>query len=180
MIVTLTREEMLRRRRIAAGLEPFRTDCTVERTDGIDIDAILAQDMRQAYLRLLDTAPAHLVAVNAVAATTESLPSTGKGTLIKLPQTCRRVFTVRLSGWEVAAHVAPASEALRIIAQQLNPYTRATAAAPVACLAPGCEAGTENAVLAWPAGTRAQISAAVDPGEDLYTLDESALPTLLS
>lgn len=178
MMLRLSKEEMLKRRRIAAGLEPLRTDCSVERTDGIDINAMLESQMRQAYLNLLDTAPPHLVASTGLIASTE--PITGsKGTLITLPSSCRRVFTVRLSGWDLAAEVKPPSESMRLIGRQLNPYTRATSAAPAAVLMPGDEGGTQRKIMAWPAGATAEITAAIDAGEHLYILDEAALPIIL-
>lgn len=179
MMLRITKEEMLKRRRIAAGLEPLRSDCSVERTDGIDIDAMLESSMRQAYLKLLDTAPPHLVASTGLMASTELVPGSGNGTLVTLPASCRRAFTVRLSGWELAADVLPSSQAMHVIGRQLNPFTRATPAAPVAVLMPGDEGGAQQKIMAWPAGATAEITAAIDPGDHIYILDEAALQLII-
>ena len=50
MKITLSKAEMLKRRRIAGGLEPLRADCTVERTDGIDIDTVLETEIGRAHV----------------------------------------------------------------------------------------------------------------------------------
>ena len=62
MKLTLTRSEMLERRRLAGGFEPLRTDCTVEDTAGTDVDALLESQLRQRYLELLDHGDISLLA----------------------------------------------------------------------------------------------------------------------
>lgn len=93
MTVKLTKEEMLRRRRIADGLEPLRTDCTIARTDGIDIDAYLATELRRRYLHLLDHAPRELLATENLSGDTDSrkvaLDET-EGAQIDVPGRARR------------------------------------------------------------------------------------------
>jgi len=179
MIVTLSREEMLRCRRIAAGLEHLRTDCDVRVTDGIDVDAMYEQELRQWYLDFLDNGPAHLVAVSDVAATLrdgERVP--GGGVMISVPPECRRVFSLRLDSWLNAVEVASAEKARDIISRQLNPYTAASPAMPVACLVPGAEAGLAGGIMAWPAGKLPHVTAAIDTGPGIYKFDEAAMNTI--
>ncbi len=186
MKITLSKAEMLKRRRIAGGLEPLRADCTVERTDGIDIDTVLETELRRRYLDLLDHGDRSLVAADNIAATVSCVrnedPGTG-GAHIAAPAMCRRIFDVRLSGWLRAVEVRPPDEADTIISRQQNPYTAATAAHPVAVFTRGAVAGSAPDILAWPAvGIHPQaltVTAAIDPGEDYYTIDEAALAILL-
>ena len=183
MKITLTKAEMLRRRRIAGGLEPHRADCAIEQTDGIDIDAVLELQLRQWYLDLLDKGSVSEVAPSNIAASVEISAVSGNpgGTVLTPPEMCRRVFAVKLKGWLRAVEVEPASEAERIIQLQSNPYTAATAAHPVAVATGGASGGRASEILAWPAATQAlTVTAAIDPGEDYYTFDESALASMPS
>ena len=67
MKITLTREEMLALWRRMRTVEPLRLDCSVGRTDSVDIDAILDGEMRLWYLNLLDSADPDLLPVENVA-----------------------------------------------------------------------------------------------------------------
>lgn len=187
MKITLTKTEMLKRRRIAGGLEPLLADCAIERTDGIDVDAILADELRKRYLDLLDRGDRSLVAADNIAATASCVSDGDElagGARVSLPALCRRVFDIQLRGWSRAVEVRPADEAEAIISRQQNPYTAASAAHPVAVFAGGAVAGSVPDILAWPAGgTHPQavaVTAAIDPGEDYYTMDEAALALLLA
>ena len=53
---------MLERRRISGGLEPLRSDCSIEYTDGIDIDRLLEQQLRARYVWMLDHADPSMLA----------------------------------------------------------------------------------------------------------------------
>ena len=187
MKITLTKTEMLKRRRIAGGLEPLLADCTIERTDGIDVDAILADELRKRYLDLLDRGDRSLVAADNIAATASCVSDGDElagGARVSLPTLCRRVFELQLHGWSRAVEVRPADEAEAIISRQQNPYTAASAAHPVAVFAGGAVAGSVPDILAWPAGgphpQAVAVTAAIDPGEDYYTMDEAALALLLA
>lgn len=183
MKVTLSKEEMLRRRRLLGGLEPLRHDCTIEQSDGIDVDALLEAQLRAWYLNLLDTAPAELLAPDNISATVTAVAADGGGVKLTMPAMCRRVFDVQLKGWQRAVKVLPASECERVAALQQNPYTAATAMRPVAVLMPGATGGKAAAVLAFPTpgGASPQVAlatAVLDQGESIYSFDESALATM--
>ncbi|MCM1067801.1 MAG: hypothetical protein NC418_09550 [Muribaculaceae bacterium] len=182
MKISLSKAEMIERRRRALALDPLRTDCTIERTDGIDVDATLEQELRRWYLNLLDTAPRRLLAPENIAgrlACSTSGEGAAKAAVIELPSNCRRVFDVKLDGWTHAVEVLPHSELSRVLACQNNPYTRATASCPVAVLGAGGADGRCADILAWPIvdlfPAASIVTAALDPGPELYTLDESAL-----
>lgn len=177
MKLTLSRQEMLKRRRLAAGLEPLRTDCTVELTEGLDVDRMLLDGLRKWYLTLLDTAPREMLAPDHIRSNM-LYPVEGKagGVRIMLPAACRRVFDLKLQHWSRPAPVLPRTELDTVVSRQLNPYTAATCDRPVAVYVPGAEGA--DAVYAWPAGAGAKVETlcgVLDPGEEAYVLDESAL-----
>ena len=186
MTVKLTKEEMLRRRRIADGLEPLRTDCTIARTDGIDIDAYLATELRRRYLHLLDHAPRELLATETLSGDTDSrkvaLDET-EGAQIDVPGRARRVFGIRMRGWQRAAEVLPAERLDEVVARQRNPYTAATAWRPVAVFTSGDSTGCTGPILAWPlTGLYPEVEelvAVCDPGEEFYILDEAGVEELI-
>ena len=175
MKVTLTREEMLRRRRTAAGLDTLRSDCSIEQTDGLTVDEILEPELRRRYLRFLDTAPVELLAPDDLCDDAVCYPSAAGGAAIRVPLKCRRVLEVRLNGWERSCRVQPPDKAASVMALQLNPYTAATGANPAAVLDP-----SRTTVLVWPATTGliptvSLFTAITDPGEDFYVLDEAGI-----
>ena len=85
MKLVLTKEEMLKRRRIAGGFEPLRTDCTVEDTAGVDINAVLESELRAKYLHLLDHGPVEMLAADEVAASTAVTDYVDGGSLLEGP-----------------------------------------------------------------------------------------------
>lgn len=173
MKLSLTREEMLVRRRLAGGFEPLRTDCTVEDTAGTDIDSLLEQELRGRYLELLDSAPEEYLAPSDVAAETAVAPYADGGSLLAPPPGCRRVLRVRMAGWEKAAEVLPMAQAAGVEARQRNPYTAASAAMPAALGLP------DGRVAVWPGAASAETVCAVcDAGSEVYNIDERALAVL--
>lgn len=173
MKLSLTREEMLVRRRLAGGFEPLRVDCTVEDTAGVDIDALLEQELRSRYLTLLDTASEEYLAPADVAGETGVAEYADGGSLLTPPAGCRRVLRVRMAGWEREAEVAAAEERSRVEARQRNPYTAATASQPAAL------ARADGRVAVWPASVSVEtVWAACDEGPEVYNIDERALAVL--
>ena len=174
---------MLEHCRKAGGLEPLRTDCSVEVSAGIDLNGHLELMLRKWYLDLLDTGDRELVAADNIAASVTAALNEGDtgGAVLTMPALCRRVFDVKMRGWATGTTVLPASEYGRVASLQLNPFTAATAAFPVAVSLPGATAGRAADVAVWPAtaSPRAEaVVAALDPGADYYTLDERALGEL--
>lgn len=178
MTVTLTRSQMLEAWRRRAGLEPLNRDCTIERFDGIDADAVIAERMRQWYLDLLDNGDLKLIgSATEASSLVKARLTTGNGSaVIETDPSVRRLLTIRLSGWERSAAVVDRSDAAGLIGLQDNRYSRAGTASP---LAYRDEAGL---VIATPATGVTVISAMaiIDPGADTYILDERALDSIPS
>lgn len=175
---------MLEQARIATHLADLRADCAIEFTDGIDIDVLLEQKLRSRYLALLDSGDRSLVAPDNIAAMVAvSTDAPGGGLRLTAPAMCRRVFAVRMRGWERAAEVLPCASFRRVLGRQLNPYTAASTANPVAVLDGDGVAGSAPAVVVWPAAEGENkiefFNAVTDSGEDFYVLDEAALPYML-
>lgn len=162
MLLTLTHSEMLKLWRTRAGLEPWRTDCTVERMEGIDADAIIEPRMRAWYLHLLDTALAELLPVDDAAASI-SLAG-GCGTL---PPHVRRLLALRLSSWSTSALPASAEHAARIAALACNPYSAPGTSQPACTVA-----ARRISVAPWHTGDTVEMATAVS--------DPAPTPTFLT
>ncbi len=132
MLLHLTRPEMLDLWRQHRAFDPLRHDASVVRQDGIDIDSLLVAEMEKWYLDLLLTAPLTLLKVADIAASVMLTPADDSGgTVISLPPDIVRVVDVRLSSWVAPARVVTSPDSA-VARRQLHPYTRATAAMPVA------------------------------------------------
>lgn len=176
MKITLTKEELRRRLRLLAGLEPARSDCAVEYTDGLAIDSLLDSRLRAWYLDLLATADMSLLAPSDISSTVRLTDGGSGGSAIALPAMCRRVAAVRLGGWTRATNVLPPTEAATVVRRQGNPFLAATADSPVAVELPGGDAGASGGILAWPPSDSVELLTAVlDPGPDSFIMDETAL-----
>lgn len=175
--------ELLALRRLLGGLEPKNTALAVERSDGISIDSILAIQLRNWFLDLLDNGDARFLAPEDLAAEVTA-SAQGDATLITLPEGCHRAFSVRLHGWKRSARILPPDEYDAALRRQNNPYTAATPDSPVAVLTAGRGTDLRMAVCAWPQADPtaeapvAELAAVVDRGENVFILDPSALSTL--
>lgn len=163
MKLTLTAAEMLARWRLLKAIEPARLDCSVERTDGIDLDAYLSAEMRRWYLDLLDHAPASLLAPANIASRA-SVRDCGTHAFVRLPAGCRRVLAVRLAGWPLAVSPVADSPAARRAAT--NPYTSAPVAVAV---------DSGRGLVTSPGSSIELLLAAFDSGPESYSFDELAL-----
>ena len=166
MKLTLTRSEMLQLWRRIRAVEPMRLDCTVERTDGVDLDALLINEMRTWYLHLLHTAPPSMLCPMDM--TVQARVSTNGGlATVTLPTDggVVRVLAVKFSQWPVA--VAPDGTAEQVARLAANPYCSERHGAAMA--ADGA------VVVSAPQGTLSELLCVVDHGEDVYQFDDSAL-----
>ena len=143
MLVTLTHSEMLRLWRAAAGLEPMRADCTVERVEGIDANAMIEPRMRTWYLRLLDTAdPALLPTADVRDEIVLSPCREHAAATAVLPERARRLLELRLTGWlNPARPCLPPEERLRGLLAR-NPYCARSRASRVQCGRPSAACGS--------------------------------------
>lgn len=97
MILKLSKAEMLRIWRQAAGLEHVNSECTVTRFDGIDIDVVIERRMRQWYLALLDEGKPDIVGHPGEVAKLISV----KGGRVTADMSVRRIVSLRLSSWNI-------------------------------------------------------------------------------
>lgn len=170
---TYTQAAMLALWRRSLGLDELRNDCTVEVFEGRDVAAALLPMMRRWYLDLLDSAPAGRVPVQTVTPAVQPVANS-RAVRVTLPAAVRRVIHVRADTWSVAVAPLAASMAAGALARVSSPYAGPTVRRPLAVdrgdgtidLYPG--AGVASAALA----------AVIDPGDDIYTLDEALLGTI--
>lgn len=124
----LNENEMLALWKQVMRLDTPRRDCTVEWDDGIDLDALLLTKIKQWYAHLLNTAPAHLLPIEDVAAQVSL--TTSRGVVIATPpHHCVRPVEWKLAEWQrsVTEFLDPCSHEAML---QLNEWTRGGACNP--------------------------------------------------
>lgn len=93
-----TKEEMMALWKRRHFIEPLRADCVISRSDGVNMDARVAEDMRAWYLDLLRNGPVeHLAPADMSLTCSVSRNSTG-ALQIRLPVSAVRVTAVVSSG----------------------------------------------------------------------------------
>ena len=115
-----SREEMIALWRKVMNIDVARRECSVERADGIDVDALLQQHIDVWYGNLLQTAPLKWVPVSDVAQLVNvSADAEGVVTLV-LPEHCVRLMEVQMQGWRqsVCEFASPDSEVAHMQASQ--------------------------------------------------------------
>lgn len=135
MIVRLSPEEMLRIWKLRRYHEPLRADCEVTRTDGLDLDRLQTMEMREWYLKLLDTAETGLLEVTDIAKDVALKRRRDGSATITLPEECRRVIEVSLEGWHQPARLTTPGS--RLASLQQSEFSRGGAAEPVAVMHTG-------------------------------------------
>jgi hypothetical protein len=169
MKLRLSTDEMLSQWRMRRALEPLRSDCTVERIDGIDLDSFLMMEMRDWYLNLLDTAPPHLLTLTDITSKVSLSKNDDLSATIRLPQGCRRVIELTLDCSPVPIKITPPDTPLAICQQ--NPFCQSGAVSPIAIHSNNSliiHAGSDNFNIV-------QLLCVMEPDEGLYELDEAAL-----
>jgi hypothetical protein len=173
MIVQYSKSQLLEYRRKIAGLEPLRTDCSIEIVDGIDVDSLLEQELRLWYLDLLDNGDVALLETTDIASTLALSTRPDGAAIIKLPDNCRRVLSIRLNGWLTDAKVLDLRSAERRLQLLRNAYARPGTADPLAV-----DLGNGSLLVA-PADSYVASAVAIrDPGDDKFIFDEKALINL--
>ena len=168
---SFTKNEMLALWRRCLGFDTIRTDCTVSSYEGIYVDDIITRHMRQWYLHLLDTAPAHLVPTADFAESASlTIGSDGWGR-IELPEGARRPISIKLSGWNVAAQVISDEKAEPILARMASPFAMPGPCSPLAFYRHGLRI---NPAI----GNIEGLIAVADPGPERFDLDESLIATI--
>lgn len=176
MILTL--QQMLGRWRTAQGYEPARLDCSAEVFEGWDVTERLTGEVRRWYLELLDTAPERYLCPRDISADLR-LTDVGAGVRTALlSPSVRRVLSMTVRGAGAPVRVvstdsgaAAADDLRRLTTRARNPYTAGSAANPVALV-------SGRRLWLWcgdvdPLVT--EVRAVVDPGDETFEFDESAL-----
>lgn len=180
MRVVLTQNQILEYARRSGLLGVRRADCSVEYVDGVDAENAIADGIRRRYVELLDTGERRHIAPADISAQAGCRFGDKDVTRVALPAGVRRVFDIRLTGWDIAVPVLEAADMRAVVCRQQNPFTAADSTAPVAVAEPAVN-GEIRAVLCWPPGAVAELLvAAVDDGPDVYALDDSAIELLFS
>lgn len=141
----LSESEMLQLWRRLKLLEPLRDDCVVERTDGVALDVLLANEMRAWYLERLLTEPISRLPLSDISQSVVPTRTSDGAGLLDLPADCLRLAAVHCKGWHSDALLIEdndpdakvdaelAGEALA----QANPFARGRCSRPVAIHSPG-------------------------------------------
>lgn len=165
MKLSLTESDMLKIWRRARAIEPLRLDCTADRTDGPDVDAILIDQMRTWYLDLLDNAPlSKLVQVECVDSASVSFPDTGLA-VVSAPESCRRIISVRFSDWSFPVAVTDSP----VPAHAANPFYRRPAAFQIA---------PDRIAVTGTSGILSELKCILDISDKIYIFDNSALSSI--
>lgn len=90
---------------VCAGFKSLHADCSVERFDGIDLDAALRSRLRSAWYELLDTADPALLPTADYTNSVTTLYESDCSVTIALPPGCRRLTSIRLRAWRRPAEI---------------------------------------------------------------------------
>lgn len=173
----LTDQQMLAMWREAKGLEPMRSDCSIETFDGYDITSAMMVEMRQWYLQLLDTAELRYLELSDITDSLKLKPVANGVWQFSIPTDTRRIITLQINGCKHLTPVQSRAESLREIELNRNRYSRSTAENPLAVI-------TGRIVTLYCATDDGQApeiigsQAVVDPGDEWYVMNESALTLL--
>lgn len=172
-VFTLSADEMLRLWKQTAMYETPRLDCSVERTDGIDLDAMLAARIDAWYARLLLEAPANALPLSEIAPMLTPVTLPCGAAEVSLPEGTVRVVSVMMDGWTRPAAVT-ADPLSPIALRQLNPFGRSGCAAPVAVVYPD----SRMMLYSPPAGIKPSLSsvtAVIKPADGSYLMTDALL-----
>jgi hypothetical protein len=128
----LTEEEMVSQWLLRKGYEPLRSDCTITRSDGNDLQALAALECHIWYEKLLTEAPIELLVPHDLAKSKEvkSTMTLADSIMVTLPANCVRPVAVKLGSWLAPARiVTPDSPLAR---RQYAPFSAAGITNPVA------------------------------------------------
>lgn len=128
--------EMLREWKLRKGFVDGRRDCSVERDDGIDLDALLKRQIDAWYERLLAEAPTEWLPVSDIAADCQTEASE-RGVTVYLPEDCVRVVEVKMPDWHRSVcHIE--RDGSEIARRQASEWLRAGRERPVAIAGHRC------------------------------------------
>ena len=176
-MIQLTQQEMLNLWKQHLHLDDTLRECSVERDDGIDLDAWLTMRIKVWYARLLAQAPARWLPTQDVSdEVTLSIDEQGCVTA-SIPPQCVRPLEWKLDSWQQSVTHFYAPHEPQAMAQH-NPWTQAGTHHPVAV-----DHGDRLCLFSAPAGTTPRLTMAtcvVCPADGSYVLHTEALASLPS
>lgn len=169
---------MLAQWKLRHYMEPLREDCEVTRYDGVNVDSLIALEMRDWYLHLLDTAPLRMVPVKDLASETAQIDRSETGAVVvKLPENVRRVVSVNIQG--CSEDIVPITDMNDYrLSLQKSEFSRGGICEPVAVLSVGGSLTVYCKDEFGKLPVVEHIYAVVAPEADTYVFDESALSTI--
>ncbi len=174
MKIVFSSSEMLAQWKLRRGFEPLRADCSIERSDGVDLDALLRLEMRDWYLNLLNTAPVEMLSLTNIANDIAIVKGSDGVGIVTLPENCRRIVDFQLKGW---AHPAKIIEDLNCYEAKMqdNIYCRGGCESPIVI-----KCGNRLFIYSVPEGESKIVSAkaVLEPVDGSYEMDETALSTI--
>ncbi len=128
----LTEKEMVRLWLLRKGYEPLRSDCTITRSDGNDLEGLARIECRLWYENLLLNGPDSLLIPHDLANSTDLkiAMTLANSIMVTLPDNCIRPIAVKLSSWLAPAIIVDADSPLA--RRQYTPYCAGGITAPVA------------------------------------------------
>ena len=102
-LMTMSEKEMVAMWRQMMNLDVPRSDCQVERADGIDLDALLLTNVRLWYEHQLLTASPDVLPVEDVSGETVAAADDDGVVTLTLPRRCIRLREVQMQGWKRSA-----------------------------------------------------------------------------
>ena len=100
MMISLDEEDMLELWKTRLRLLPARRDCVIERDDGIDIDQVLLQDIKEWYAWLLWHGNVAWLPVEDVSNDVMAQIDDEGVVTVSLPSQCVRPVEWKLGGWK--------------------------------------------------------------------------------
>ncbi len=171
-VVTLTAEQMLSRWKLSRYFEPLRSDCLITRTDGIDLDRLLMQEIDAWYITQLHSLPIEHLPLTDITARLSPIRTDDGAAMVALPDDVLRIASVMVDGWLRPPQIITDMSTPMAMAQS-SPMARGGCAAPVVVV-------TQRRMMLYtpPPGdiSLSSVSAVVLPHDNTYYLT----PTLLS
>ncbi|MEE0977903.1 MAG: hypothetical protein UH625_00680 [Muribaculaceae bacterium] len=172
-----TKQQILEEFRLRRYLEPVRTDCVIQRTDGVDTSRKLMMEIDQWYANLLRTAPPEWLKTEEIATdvTLSVVSGTGAVTLTLPADVCRVVsLTIEGNATPITPILQPSEHLIRL---QQSPFTRGGRVCPVAFMPhPGSITLFAHDANGYPPELASVIAVRHDP--EIYQFDDAAWSTV--
>lgn len=123
-------EQLVQMFALRRGYEPLRADCSVVRSDGVDLQQLLAHEVRSRYASALMTLAIECLPTDDVSSQTRLVVLPDGSGVIDLPENAVRTGEVKLSSWVTG--VTPTAEDGCIVQSQSNQWSRGGRYEPVA------------------------------------------------